>query len=190
MRYLGKLGLALATIPASLACAQSPAEPTVAERLEGALLPGYMVGYRAGDAQRSIREEVPQGENVQRWSRMITTQRFGGIAGRISPVDFARLMTRGTAGSCTGATSGTPVELTVSGRPAAQLRVDCPLVPATGKPEAFVLLVVAGEHDLLARQVAFRSVPTEDDLQWADAVLSGSVVCRSGDMDPPCDRID
>lgn len=185
VRIWGKLGLALTLASSSLA-AQDPA----AERLEGALLPGYVVAYKAGDQQRSIREEVPQGENVQRWSRMITTQRFAGIAARIAPADFARLMTRGVMGSCPGSTSGTPIELTVSGRPAAQLRVDCPQVPATGKPEAFVLLVVAGEQDLLARQVAFRSVPTEDDLQWADAVLSGSVICKSGDMDPPCDRND
>ena len=185
MRFLASLGLALLAWSSSLM-----AQATVGERLEGALLPGYVVGFKAGDRERSIREEVPQGETVQRWSRMITTQRFAGIAARIGAADFARLMTRGVIGSCPGATSSAPAELTVSGRPAAQLRVDCPQVPATGKPETFVLLVVLGEQDLLARQVAFRSVPNEDDLQWADAVLSGSVVCKTGDIDPPCDRND
>lgn len=185
MRFLASLGLGLLAGSSPLI-----AQTTAGERLEGALLPGYVVGFKAGDRERSIREEVPQGETVQRWSRMITTQRFAGISTRIGAADFARLMIRGVIGSCPGASSSTPAELTVSGRPAAQLRVDCPLVPATGKPETFILLVVSGEQDLLARQVAFRSVPNEDDLQWADAVLSGSVVCKPGDMDPPCDRND
>lgn len=185
VRFSGKLGMALALFASSLA-----AQATGPERLEGALLPGFVVGYKAGDQQRSIREEVPRGENVQRWSRMITTQRFAGLAARIGPVDFARLMIRGVAQSCPGLNSSTPSALTVSGRPAAQLRVDCPLLPSTGKPETFLLLVVTGEQDLMARQVAFRSVPTDDDLLWADAVLSGSVVCRGGDMEPPCDRND
>ena len=185
VRLSGKLGLGLAMFSAGVT-AQSP----IAERLEGALLPGYVVGYKAGDQRRSIREEVPQSENVQRWSRMITTQRFAGIANQITPADFARLMIRNFAASCPGSVSGTPGEFMVSGRPAAQLRFDCPLLPSTGKPETFVLLVVAGEQDLMVRQVAFRSVPTDDDVQWAEAVLSGSVVCRAGEMDPPCDRND
>lgn len=71
-----------------------------------------------------------------------------------------------------------------------QVRIDCAALPATGKPETFFLLLVTGEQDLMARQVAIRSVPTEDDVQWAEAVLSGSVICRGGDMDPPCDRND
>lgn len=185
IRVSGRLGLALAMVSTSLA-----AQSAGSERIEGALLPGFVVGYKAGDQQRSIREEVPEGENVQRWSRMITTQRFAGLAARIAPVDFARLMIRGVTQSCPGATSTAPSELTVSGRPAMQVRLDCLALPATGKPETFILLLVTGEQDLMARQVAFRSVPTEDDLQWAEAVLSGSVICRSGEMDPPCDRND
>lgn len=185
VRFWGRLGLVLIMASSSLS-----AQATGPERLEGALLPGYVVGYKAGDQQRSIREEVPQGETVQRWSRMITTQRFAGLAAQIAPADFARLMIRGVAQSCPGATSTAPNELTVSGQPAVQVRIDCAALPATGKPETYFLLLVTGEQDLMARRVAFRSVPTEDDVQWAEAVLSGSVICRGGDMDPPCDRND
>ena len=48
----------------------------------------------------------------------------------------------------------------------------------------------AGCQVVLVRQVAFRSVPTTDDLAWSDAVLGGTVLCKPGEDEPPCDRMD
>jgi hypothetical protein len=178
---------------AVMAMAQSAAglaDAPAHDRLEGPTLPDFVVGYQAANAEQAIREEVPRGENVERWSRMITTQWFAGLTARITPVEFTQLMARNLAGACRSAKVSPPRELTVSDRPAAQIQVDCPLLPATNRPETFIMLVVAGEHDLLVRQVAFRSVPTTDDLEWSDAVLGGTVLCKPRDNDPPCDRMD
>ena len=160
------------------------------DRLEGPSLPDFAVGYQAANAEQSIREEVPRGETVERWSRMVTTQWFAGLPAQITPADFTRLIGRNMVQACPGAQVADPRAMSVSGRPAAQIQADCPGLASTGKPESFVMLVVAGERDMLVRQVAFRSVPTADDLQWADAVLSGTVICKPGEDVPPCDRSD
>ena len=53
-----------------------------------------------------------------------------------------------------------------------------------------MMLVVADEQDIMVRQVAVRSVPTADDLEWSEAVLGGTVLCKPGAAAPPCDQID
>ncbi len=166
------------------------ADPVGHDRLEGPSLPDFAVGFHAANAEQSIREEVPRGESVERWSRMVTTQWFAGLPAQITPADFTRLIGRNMVQACPGAQVTEPRALTVSGRPAAQIEADCPGLASTGKPETFVMLVVAGERDMLVRQVAFRSVPTADDLLWSDAVLTGSVICKPGEDAPPCDRSD
>ena len=60
-------GLALALAPAASA---APGDA----RLVTQALPGFIVGYEAGNAQQSIREEIPKGETVQAWTRMVTTR--------------------------------------------------------------------------------------------------------------------
>lgn len=160
------------------------------DRLEGPSLPDFAVGYQAANAEQSIREEVPRGETVERWSRMVTTQWFAGLPAQITPAEFTQTIGRSMANSCPGAKVPTPHELAVSGRPAALIIAVCPKLASTNRPETFIMLVVAGEKDMLVRQVAFRSVPTPDDLEWAEAVLSGSVICKPGDDAPPCDRGD
>ena len=177
---------ALAVLLSGAALADAPAH----DRLEGPTLPDFVVGYQAANAEQAIREEITRGENVERWSRMITTQWFAGLTGKFTPVEFTQLMARNMIGACPGAKVTTPREFTVSGRPAAQIRADCPLLRSTNRPETFIMLVVAGEQDLLVRQVAFRSVPTPDDLEWSDAVLGGTVLCKPRNNEPPCDRLD
>ncbi len=185
MRFVARfLALALLAAPA---LAQNS---TAHERLEGPTLPEYVIGFHRANAEQSIREEVPRGENVQRWTRMVTTQWFKGLSAKINAADFARLMVRDFPAACPAGRVSAVQELTVSGRPAAQVRADCPLLRQTNRPETFVMLIVSGETDLMVRQVAFRSVPTAEDIEWADAVLGGTVWCKAGDLDPPCDRVD
>ncbi len=186
MRLSGKVGV-LAALLSGATLAQNSLPH---ERLEGPTLPEYIVGFRGANAEQAIREEVPRGENVQRWTRMVTTQWFAGLSSKISAADFAALMVRNFPSTCPGSKVTAPVALTVSGRPAAQVRADCPLLRSTNRPETFIMLIVSGKQDLMVRQVAFRSVPTAEDIEWADAVLGGTLWCKAGEVEPPCDRVD
>lgn len=149
-------------------------------------LEGFTVGYQAGNAHTGITEEVPQGETVERWTRMVTTQRFAGLARKADVATYAGAVIDGLAGGCPGART-TPVEVTtVSGRPAARFRADCPRNPGTGLPETFWLLALAGPNDIHVKQVAFRRVPDAADVRWAEDFIAGTTWCAAGTRSSDC----
>jgi hypothetical protein len=156
------------------------------EHLAARALPGFIVGYTAANAQQSIREEIPAGETVQAWSRMVTTQTFSGTARAASPEVYARNTTAGVSRACPGARISPIASLRVSGQPAAQFQVDCPR-SAGGRPETFILLAVAGPTGTMhVKQVAWRGGTTPQGLAWGRSFLSGVALCAAADRTPVC----
>ena len=162
------------------------AQAGAGEWIAQAELPGFVVGHRLEGANGMIVERVPTGESVQRWTRMVTVQRFTGVAERMRPEDLLANMTRGLATGCPGARAGEVTSLQVSGRPAARFRVDCPRNPATGLPETFVAQAIAGESDMHVAQVAFRRVPSAEDAAWAGRQIESVVLCTAASRDDAC----
>ena len=165
--------VAVLAVLAPLVLAVSPAS---ADQLVSPALPGFVVGFEAANDEQSIREEVPAGESVQEWTRMVTTQRFTGAAARLTPSDFLGVIARNLAAACPGARTSPIVTASLSGNPAARFRADCPLLAQTGKPETFFILVASDNDDLHVKQVAFRRDPTAADVQWADGVLTSVTI--------------
>jgi hypothetical protein len=132
-------------------------------------VPGFVVGYQVERNGNLIIEQVPSGENVDKWTRMVTTQRFAGVARRTDGNGFLQNMLNGLQRGCPGAkvTYRRP-----SGK-AAQMRVDCPLNPGTGLPETFFAKAIPGASDMHVAQVAFRRVPNARDVAWAERYLAG-----------------
>jgi hypothetical protein len=143
------------------------------DRLVSPSLSGFVVDYEAGNAEQAIREEVPKGETVQQWTRMVTTQWFAGVSTRLTAAQFLQNVAGGLEQSCPKATTTKPVLGTRSGRPSAQFRANCPYLASTGKPETFYMLAIAGPSDLHVKQVAFRRVPSAADAKWAETFLAG-----------------
>lgn len=168
----------------ALASAQTAAAAE-SERLVSPPLTGFVLGYSAANDAQSIREEVPRGETVERWTRMVTTQRFGGLAARSTPAAYAQTIAEQTPHACPGAKVSPVTSLTVSSRAAARLQVDCPRSEG-GVPESFLLLAVAGQSDMYVRQVAFRGAKSAADLAWAERYLGATVLCRPRDMQVSC----
>ncbi|QGN53736.1 hypothetical protein [Novosphingobium sp. Gsoil 351] len=159
----------------------SAATPSPAgEHLARAALPGFVEGYAAANATQSIREEIPQGETIEAWTRMVTTQRFGGLADRASPANYLGNVAAGMARACPGGRTTAFTPRTLAGRAGATMRADCPYLASTGKPETFIIVALPGAHDMHVRQVAFRRVPTNADLAWAEVVLAGVRLCAAG----------
>jgi hypothetical protein len=131
--------------------------------------PGFVIGHEAERDGNAIVERVPSGETVQKWTRMITMQRFAGVARRTDSDGFLQLMLDGLERACPGATVAyrRPVGSN------AQMRVDCPLNPATGLPETFFAKAMPGAADMHVAQVAFRRVPSAEDASWAEHYLAG-----------------
>ena len=151
----------------------APAQPKD-EWLAQAPLPGFVVGNRAAQGGSAIVERVPQGETVDHWTRMVTVQRFAGIGARLH--FFIDTFGPNLSGSCPGAVVSRPVYSESLGHQQAELRVDCPRNPETNLPETFLLLAIAGA-DLHVLQVAYRHVPSAQEIEWAERQLASARLC-------------
>jgi hypothetical protein len=183
-----RLGVNLGAILTMLAWpASMPAAPATmpAERIASPVLAGFVLGYQAANAAQSIREEIPRGETVERWSRMVTTQRFTGLAARSSPAAYARTITGSVPQACPGAAISPIASIAVSGRAAARFQVDCPR-NQYGQVETFILIAIAGQSDMHVKQVAFRGAKSPADLAWARTYLDRTVLCRPRDPQVGC----
>jgi hypothetical protein len=162
------------------------ASPAAAEHLAALEVPGFVVGYEVANEREEIREEVPIGETVQDWTRMVTTQRFAGAGTRVTPTAFVEVVASNLVAGCPGARTSKVLTTPRGGRPAARMRAFCPLVAATGKPETFIMLVIAGTEDILVKQVAMRRIPTDEDVLWGEALLDAVVFCETGQTGGAC----
>lgn len=165
-------------VAAILLVIAASATPAAAERLEQASPAGFVSAFRNAANGSSVEEWVPRGETVQRWTRMITVQRFAGVAERASAADYVQTVAEGLPDSCPGAQVGAIGRLVISGQPAARVRVDCPRNPSTSLPETFFLLAIAGQSDMHVAQVAFRRVPTRADVDFARQQLESVQITR------------
>jgi hypothetical protein len=133
-------------------------------------VPGFVAGYEIAQGGTYMLEQIPAGETVKDWTRMITTQRFAGVAQKTDAEGFLQLMINGLEKGCPGA----KIVYRRSVQSGAQIRIDCPVNPATGRPETFFAKAIAGSADMHVAQVAFRRVPSSTDVTWAEKYLAGA----------------
>jgi hypothetical protein len=152
-----------------------------------ASLPDLVVAFQQVADGSMMVERIPPGETVERWTRMVTTQRFAGVISRGGSLgEWHEYLVGGLANSCRNARSSEVTELRIAGRPAIEFRGDCPLNPATGQPETYFIRAIAGIADLHVAQVAFRRVPSAADAAWARAHLASVTLCRVNSTDAVC----
>jgi hypothetical protein len=147
---------------------------------------GFVKGAQTEDASKARIYYLPLGETTADWTRMTTSVVIFGAAQRASAVKFSQVMIDVAGRSCPGFKASPITETTVSGRPAARLQIDCAVNPRHGGPETFIALTFAGPQDLYQVQVAFRRVPTAEDLKWGEAVLGATRWCSTDSFQPPC----
>jgi len=126
-----------------------------------------------------IEERVAKGETVEAWSRMLTRITFPGA---VDPALFSTRMAERWQQSCTGAVASAPT----AGKRGVDIRIDCPRNPNTGKPETMFQRVVPASGKLYILQVAFRSVPTAEQVAWAKAELDRATLCNAASYDEAC----
>ena len=154
---------------------------TAGERLARPALAGFITGYDAKSNGIAMLEQIPAGETVQRWTRMVTTQRFAGMAGKTDSRTFVTGIGASVSQACPGAKSTVEMQGAIP-----ELRVDCPLNPSTGLPETFFVKAMMGATDLHVAQVAFRRTPSTADVKWARAYLAGVALCQAGNSQGAC----
>lgn len=180
IRFFAGLFLVVASAPAWSQSDQG-------EQIAQAPLDGFVVGNRREGGGNLIVEQVPRGESVTAWTRMVTVQRFVGVSARTSAAAFLEnIRSNLLPQSCPGATTTRPASMTVSGRRASRMRADCPLNPSTGLPETFVILAIEGPSAMHVAQAAFRRVPSPQDISWAERQLGTVVLCERGSREAVC----
>jgi hypothetical protein len=179
------VGLALAASVATGASAQTSRQ----ERLEAPRLVDWTIGFYRANEQQMIREEVPRGETVQDWKRMVTTQRFSLRVWPRTPAGYAREKLAQVTAACPGLRASRVSAVSVSGRAGARFRVDCPgYAGSQGRPETFFWVAVNGDNSTHVKQVAFRGGMGPTDVAWAERFLSGVALCKPDDLAPACAR--
>lgn len=185
LRAIGIVSGALLACSAIAASAQA----LRGERLVGPRLEGWSIGFYRSNDDQSIREEVPRGQTVQDWQRMVTTQRFSLRVWPRTPSVYARQKLAEVTAACPGLRASRISAVSVSGRVGARFRVDCPgYAGSQGKPETFIWVAVNGEDSTHVKQVAFRGGLGPADAAWAERFLSGVALCKPDDRSPACTR--
>ena len=132
-------------------------------------LAGFVTGYQAAKNGSSMIEQVRKGETIDRWTTMVTTQRFANLARKTTAVRFLTELGQNAEGSCAGARASAVRQVGT----ASEMRLDCPLNPQTGQPETFIALAIMGKSDLHIVQVAWRLAPSAGDVAWGENYLRG-----------------
>jgi hypothetical protein len=162
------------TILAGLAAISIASAAAAENRLVSPPLAGFVVGYEAGNEAQSIREEVPKGETVEKWTAMVTTQWFAIESPQLDK--FAPAFLGGLKANCPAATYVEPARIDQFGTPAVLFSATCPKSPATGKRETMTVLAMAKGNAVFVKQVAFRG-DYKGDTGWATTFLRATRVC-------------
>lgn len=168
-------------------CAILLAQPTVSfaqSRMISPVPEGYVVAHEAENELQSIREEIPEGESLEQWTSMITTQRFAGV--QVSALQYAQVVKNIFVQGCAVNSMSEPAEQVHQGYEAASFSATCYSAQPHGGPETFFLIAVRTPDAMLVRQVAFRDDATRENMMFAVGMLRSAVICE-GECDAPAE---
>jgi hypothetical protein len=155
------------------------------ETLLSPLPDGFEIGYHAANERETMAEYTPADESVEDWSRMITVQVFHTLKNADADSFAANLAKRWSSacppGEAKRATTGVD-----NGYRFALWIYQCPLNPATQKPETMWLKAVSGAHSLYSVQYSYRHEFAKELLGPAMDYLRQIRVCDTRRADRPC----
>ncbi|KQO58670.1 hypothetical protein [Sphingomonas sp. Leaf257] len=144
----------------------------------------FVLGF-AGRGPAPIREYVPRGQTVERWTRMVTVLQLGWKPG-MGPRRYAELWAQSMQRACPGTTVGEMRDTPLAGHESVTLRLDCPRNPQTGQAEMVIGRYVTGGEQLHNVQAAVRGPVTPQAIAWAEALVAAATLCATGDSRALC----
>ena len=162
--------------------------PLQAENLLVAQPAGFKVGYQANKDSTAISEWVPEGQSVDTWTQMLTVQVFRGS--KVDPAAFLQQIGKKWTDACPGSTGKGIFTGQTNGYVVSMLVLRCPKNLTTGKPETTAFRVIKGGDALYSVQRAFRSEPSDAELDDVMHYLAKVSVCDSRAPDHPCPSLD
>jgi hypothetical protein len=162
--------------------------PLQAENLLVAQPAGFKVGYQANKDDTAISEWVPEGQSVDAWTEMLTVQVYRGA--KVDPATFLQGVGDKWTHACPGSTGKGIFTGQTNGYVVSMLVLRCPKNLTTGKPETTAFRVIKGGDALYSVQRAFRSEPTDAELDDVMHYLAKVSVCDTRAPDHPCPSLD
>jgi hypothetical protein len=156
----------------------------VTEHIAPPVQPDFVLGF-VGQGPAPIREYVPRGQTVERWTRMVTVLPLGWKPG-MGPRRYAELWAQSMQRACPGAVVGEVRDTPLAGHESVTLRLSCPRNPQTGQGEMVVGRYVTGGEQLHNVQAAIRGAATTQAIAWAEALVAGATLCATGDSQELC----
>ncbi|WP_374409280.1 hypothetical protein [Hydrogenophaga sp.] len=182
LRALASLLASLSALSALPAAAAEPASrvavsPIYSQLLAHSLPGGFQVAYENDSGPEYIREAVPLGQTVQKWTQMITVTGAKGLAANpdATPRRFVEVMAAGFKKACPDTFAAQLVHEgnLPSGQPAVTAWMAC---GATGdapdplRSEAALVTAIQGAADIYSVQWSMRGAASKTAPQFDDAV--------------------
>jgi hypothetical protein len=159
-----------------------------AENLLIAQPAGFKVGYQANKDDTAISEWVPEGQSVDAWTQMLTVQVYRGA--KVEAATFLQGVGKKWSDACPGSTGKGIFTGQTNGYVVSMLVLRCPKNLTTGKPETTAFRVIKGNDALYSVQRAFRSEPSDAELDDVMHYLAKVSVCDTRAPDHPCPSLD
>jgi hypothetical protein len=138
----------------------------------------FVAGFEKATATNYIRESVPKGETIERWTQMITVTGAKGLAAKpeMTPAAVAGRITDGFRKACPDTFSATSLgESEIAGHKAFAAVAACGTVTQGGttRGETALILAIRGASDVYTiqwaeRSAASRQPPTIDKAVWQE----------------------
>jgi len=139
---------------------------------------GFTTVFENTNGANYIRESVLSGENVKKWSQMVTVTGAKGLAGNpnITPQAFANSMAGRFKNVCPTSFSGTGLgAFKISSYDAFAAVIGCGVANSTGDSysESMLLVVIKGESDYYTIQWAERGEASTSPIKYDEAKWTG-----------------
>ncbi len=148
----------------------------------------FKIGFQSNHDNRLMTEWVPAAETVESWTQMVTVQVYRGA--KIDAPAFLQDVGKRYMDACPGTTVKGIFTGQANGYVVSMLLLKCPNNPGTGKPETTAFRVIKGNDALYSVQHAWRSVPSDQDLDDVMHALAKVAVCDTRGADHPCPSLD
>ena len=158
------------------------AGPAVAQLKDENLLQAMPAGYRIGFQERQgpivTTEMVPEGETVEEWTEMVTSQLFIGLKS-VSPETFRAESRKKWLEACKDGSFAEIASGEENGYPMALWMLSCPYSKAPGRPEITWFKAIRGQDAFYVVQKSFRFEPSNEQVQQWMRYLRQIAVCDS-----------
>lgn len=149
---------------------------------------GFKVGFQSNRDNRLMTEWIPAAETVEDWTQMLTVQIYRGAG--VDSASFLKGIGKRYMDACPGTTAKGIFTGQINGYVVSMLVLKCPNNPGTSKPETTAFRVIKGNDALYSVQRAWRSVPSDQNLDDVMHGLAKVTVCDTRAADHPCPSFD